>query len=183
MARIKKRMDLAASPARHFSPASSSSTPATEIISCCFFLFLFFGGDCWYSWLWGFNYTHLQENHLQSQVPISKCMRSWSRCSVRGILLPRTCFEADFFFVFVSRRKDFGFGISAGMLLIELNKSRGRWLCALECEVNLAESARCVTVYPVPTLLLPLTSTTCNKCNNGNDSYYSGGFEAQYSWI
>lgn len=98
-----------------------------------------------------------------------------------GILLPRTCFEADFFFVFVSRRKDFGFGISAGMLLIELNKSRGRWLCALECEVNLAESARCVTVYPVPTLLLPLTSTTCNKCNNGNDSYYSGGFEAQYS--
>lgn len=64
-----------------------------------------------------------------------------------GILLPRTCFEADFFFVFVSRRKDFGFGISAGMLLIELNKSRGRWLCALECEVNLAESARCVIEY------------------------------------
>jgi hypothetical protein len=34
IARVKKRIDFAASPARHFSPASSSSTPALEKNFC-----------------------------------------------------------------------------------------------------------------------------------------------------
>lgn len=45
-----------------------------------------------------------------------------------GTLLQHTCFEAAFFFDFVSLRKDFGFGIVVETLLNELNEDRQIWL-------------------------------------------------------